>query len=121
MRNVGLFSFVRLKLIVSQAKLRTFPKQFVRSPGAANLHAAVIECPATVQSLTGQQTGKLAQECLLGSSDAVRDLVGRHILGTKTRFEPIVFLGLGNYPKTLSSSGFYGGYTPFSDSYLSRT
>ena len=25
---------------------------------------------------------------------------------------------LGNYPKTLSSPGFYGGYTPFSDSYL---
>ena len=23
----------------------------------------------------------------------------------------------GNYPKTLSSPGFYGGYTPFSDSY----
>ena len=23
---------------------------------------------------------------------------------------------LGNYPKTLSSPGFYGGYTPFSDS-----
>ena len=23
---------------------------------------------------------------------------------------------LSNYPKTLSSSGFYGGYTPFSDS-----
>jgi len=27
---------------------------------------------------------------------------------------------LSNYPKTLSSPGFYGGYTPFSDSYLSR-
>jgi len=26
--------------------------------------------------------------------------------------------GLSNYPKTLSSPGFYGGYTPFSDSYL---
>ena len=25
---------------------------------------------------------------------------------------------LSNYPKTLSSLGFYGGYTPFSDSYL---
>jgi hypothetical protein len=25
---------------------------------------------------------------------------------------------LSNYPKTLSSPGFYGGYTPFSDSYL---
>ena len=25
--------------------------------------------------------------------------------------------GLSNYPKTLSSPGFYGGYTPFSDSY----
>jgi hypothetical protein len=24
---------------------------------------------------------------------------------------------LSNYPKTLSSPGFYGGYTPFSDSY----
>ena len=24
-----------------------------------------------------------------------------------------------NYPKTISSPGFYGGYTPFSDSYLS--
>ena len=27
---------------------------------------------------------------------------------------------LSNYPKTLSSPGFYGGYTPFSDSYLAR-
>jgi putative DNA methylase len=26
---------------------------------------------------------------------------------------------LSNYPKMLSSPGFYGGYTPFSDSYLS--
>ena len=25
---------------------------------------------------------------------------------------------VSNYPKTLSSAGFYGGYTPFSDSYL---
>ena len=25
---------------------------------------------------------------------------------------------VSNYPKTLSSPGFYGGYTPFSDSYL---
>ena len=25
-----------------------------------------------------------------------------------------------NYPKTLSSPGFYEGYTPFSDSYLDR-
>jgi hypothetical protein len=25
---------------------------------------------------------------------------------------------LSNYPKTLSSPGFYGVYTPFSDSYL---
>ena len=24
---------------------------------------------------------------------------------------------ISNYPKTLSSPGFYGGYTPFSDSY----
>ena len=24
---------------------------------------------------------------------------------------------VSNYPKTLSSPGFYGGYTPFSDSY----
>jgi len=28
---------------------------------------------------------------------------------------------LSNYPKTLSSPGFYGGYTPFSDSYLVPT
>ena len=27
---------------------------------------------------------------------------------------------LSNYPKTLSSPGFYGGYTPFSDSYLAE-
>jgi hypothetical protein len=27
-------------------------------------------------------------------------------------------VGLSNYPRTLSSPGFYGGYTPFSDSYL---
>ena len=27
---------------------------------------------------------------------------------------------LSNYPKTLSSAGFYGGYTSFSDSYLIR-
>ena len=27
---------------------------------------------------------------------------------------------LRNYPKTLSSPGFYGGYTPFSDSYYGR-
>ena len=26
--------------------------------------------------------------------------------------------GFSNYPKTLSSPAFYGGYTPFSDSYL---
>ena len=41
-------------------------------------------------------TGKAGDECLLGI-DA-----------------PLV----SNYPKTLSSPGFYGGYTPFSDSYL---
>ena len=28
-----------------------------------------------------------------------------------------VFGHISNYPKTLSSPGFYGGYTPFSDSY----
>jgi hypothetical protein len=28
------------------------------------------------------------------------------------------YFDLSNYPKTLSSPGFYGGYTPFSDSYL---
>ena len=28
------------------------------------------------------------------------------------------FVRLSNYPKTLSSPGLYGGYTPFSDSYL---
>ena len=30
-------------------------------------------------------------------------------------------IALSNYPKTLSSPGFYGGYTPFSDSYLGRS
>ena len=29
-------------------------------------------------------------------------------------------LTLRNYPKTLSSPGFYGGYTPFSDSYFGQ-
>jgi len=34
--------------------------------------------------------------------------------------DPLSARGLSNYPKTLSSPGFYGGYTPFSDSYLAR-
>jgi hypothetical protein len=29
----------------------------------------------------------------------------------------ILQVRVSNYPKTLSSTGFYGGYTPFSDSY----
>ena len=31
------------------------------------------------------------------------------------------YLLISNYPKTLSSPGFYGGYTPFSDSYSTST
>jgi len=41
-------------------------------------------------------------------------------VGYSARHDVVVAVEfLGNYPKTLSSPGFYGGYTPFSDSYLS--
>jgi len=36
---------------------------------------------------------------------------------TITLNQPAKRNALSNYPKTLSSPGFYGGYTPFSDSY----
>jgi len=41
-------------------------------------------------------------------------------VGYSARHDVVVAVEfLGSYPKTLSSPGFYGGYTPFSDSYLS--
>ncbi len=39
-------------------------------------------------------------------------------LGLVARDQRLLLLLLSNYPKTLSSPGFYGGYTPFSDNYL---
>ena len=37
--------------------------------------------------------------------------------GGRARIRTVASRSVSNYPKTLSSPGFYGGYTPFSDSY----
>ena len=57
-------------------------------------------------------------ELLLGHIDReeLSDLRGD--ISPRDRLRQVRQVRLSNYPKTLSSPGFYGGYTPFSDSYL---
>ena len=64
-----------------------------------------------------QQAGRTVQ----GGSDVARwDGFYPEVVRFTNNVVVTLAFCLSNYPKTLSSPGFYGGYTPFSDSYLAR-
>ena len=74
-------------------------------------------------NMAGNASGPLWVPSTISSPprDTLRAMGVFEISRNEDEVDDLQPLHLSNYPKTLSSAGFYGGYTPFSDSYLQPT